>query len=203
MTEGEVCRTGGWFGSHPEAILRRLVVVLALVLIMRGWVWSPLLITGASMLPTLRGGQFAGVNKLIYRFREPRRGEIVAVWTGKELWVKRIVGLPGETIAVRKGILFINGKPLQETYVAFNDCSDIEPGKIKANHFVVAGDNRRPMWVLVVSRDRIVGRMTLLRTSDARLNISVISGIISGNKRYKPKSTHKQNDRKNYDPQIR
>jgi signal peptidase I len=111
------------------------------------------------MLPTVRSGQLALIDKLIYRLRPPRRGDIVFVRSGKELWTKRILGLPGEEIEVRHAMLYVNGESLQEPYVAFNDSTDISPGRIGAKCFVVAGDNRRPALVAVVSQDRIVGKL--------------------------------------------
>ena len=92
-----------WFGLHPRATLCRLLLLLVLAWITRQRVWSLMLISGDSMLPTLHGGQIVGINKLAYCVRPPERGDIVAIWTGEELIVKRIVGLPGEEIALRDG----------------------------------------------------------------------------------------------------
>jgi signal peptidase I len=153
-----------WLGSRPKVVLQRLLLVLVLILVIRHWIWSPVFISGKSMLPTLHHGQLGAVNKLAYRFRPPQRGDIVVISTGKEIWVKRILGLPGEEIEVRQGTVYTNGKPLSEPYVEFKDDSDIEPGKLAANHFVVAGDNRQPALIAVVGRERIVGRWVPLWT---------------------------------------
>ena len=75
-----------------------------------------------------------------------------------------ILGLPGEVIQVRGGTLCVNDSPLLEPYFAIMDSSDIGPGKIEANHFVVGGDNRQPTLMFVVSQDRIVGRLMFPRT---------------------------------------
>jgi signal peptidase I len=128
----------------------------------REWVWTPVLIRGESMLPTLRGGQLAGVNKLAYLFGPPRRGDIVDVWTGKDLMVKRIVGLPGEEVAVRDGTLYVNGSPLPEPYAIKKDWN-VAPGKLDVNSFLIMGDNRLDTVTAVVSRERIVGRLCPLR----------------------------------------
>jgi signal peptidase I len=122
----------------------------------------PVLISGESMVPTLRGGQLVGVNKLAYLFGPPPRGDIVEVWTGKDLMIKRIVGLPGEEVAVRDGMLYINGSPLREPY-AINRHWNVATGKLDVNSFLVVGDNRFQTIVAVVSRERIVGRLCLLR----------------------------------------
>jgi len=121
-------------------------------MIIRQWVWSPTLINGNSMLPALHGGQIVGINKLAYVLRPPQRGDIIAIWTGKELMVKRIVGLPREQIALRDGTLYVNGGAFEEPYVKFNDHWDIAPGEIKPGCFLVAGDNRPHTLVAVVTR---------------------------------------------------
>jgi signal peptidase I len=148
------------FTSRPLRVLRWLWPLLGLALVVRHWIWVPTLIQGASMVPTLRGGQLAGINKLAYAFRRPARGDIVAVWTGKELMIKRVVGLPGEELCVDNGVLCVNGAPLPEPYVKLcNAWQDIAAGRIEADCFVVAGDNREESVIAVVSRKRIEGRV--------------------------------------------
>jgi signal peptidase I len=139
--------------------LRWLLLALGLVLVVRQWVWMPTLITGVSMEPTLRGGQLVGVNKLAYLFRRPRRGEVVEVWTGRQLIIKRILGLPGEIIAMHDGKLYVNGAPVTEPYVQVQDVNTIAPGQLGPDRFLVAGDNRPQTIIAVVNRDRIVGRV--------------------------------------------
>jgi signal peptidase I len=142
-----------------ETILKWLLAVLMLVLLIREFVWTPTLITGKSMLPTLQGGQFAGINKLAYCRHPPQRGDIVAAWTGKNLIIKRIIGLPGEEILVSNGTFFVNGKVLQESYVQHQDHWNIGVGRVNADQFVIAGDNRPETLLAVLSRQRIVGRL--------------------------------------------
>jgi signal peptidase I len=150
------------FTSRPQRVLRWLWPLLGLALVVRHWIWVPLLIQGTSMVPTLRGGQLAGINELAYAFRRPARGDIVAVWTGKELMIKRVVGLPGEELCVDKGVLCVNGAPLPEPYVKFCDFrQNIAAGRIEADCFVVAGDNRAESVIAVVSSKRIKGRIVV------------------------------------------
>ena len=141
------------------SILAKLVLGVVTVSLFRQAVWTPVIITGRSMLPTLRSGRLAGVNKLAYRFDAPRRGDVVAVWTGRELIVKRIVGLPGEEISAREGILYVNGARLAEPYVQLPHGWAIGAAKIEADSFVIAGDNRTETLVAVVHRSRIMGRL--------------------------------------------
>ena len=140
--------------------LNWLLVLVVLALIVRHWVWMPALIQGPSMLPALRPGQLASINKLVYRFHQPARGDIVSVWTGKEFLVKRIVGLPGEEVSVRNGVVCVNGGPLAEPYVKFPKPSEnIAAGRIDVACFAIVGDNRSQSVIAVVNLSRIVGRI--------------------------------------------
>jgi signal peptidase I len=122
------------------------------------------------MWPTLMDGQLACINKLAYFFRPPARGELVAVWTGKEFLVKRVIALPGEEVGMVRGVFYINGVPLPEPYVQQREnAKDLAPGRIEGNCFVVASDNRPVGVCAVVSRQRIVGRVvTFLRQAPER-----------------------------------
>jgi signal peptidase I len=115
------------------------------------------------MLPTLRDGQVAILDKLSYHWRSPQRGDLVCVWTGQELYSKRIVGLPGEKIAIRDGALYVNDQTLAEPYIEARYHWNVGAGQIGSRSYVVIGDNRllaQSQAVLaVVHRDRIVGRL--------------------------------------------
>jgi signal peptidase I len=145
--------------ANDSAWLTRLLLGLTAVWLFRHLVWMPVLLSGPSMLPTLDNGCLSGILKLGYRFHFPHRGDIVAVWTGKDLIVKRIIGLPGEEIAARDGTFYIDGRALQEPYVQFWDRANVALGKIPADHFVIVGDNREQTLTAVVARSRILGRL--------------------------------------------
>ena len=105
--------------------------VLAVVLVLRSWVAEPFRIPSSSMTPTLLIGDFILVNKFAYGLRlpisnrkflaigEPERGDVVVFRPPQhpdQDWIKRVMGLPGDTIAYRDNMVWINGKPLR--YVA-------------------------------------------------------------------------------------
>jgi signal peptidase I len=147
-----------------------LGLVLALALGVRHWIWVPTLVQGASMWPSLKPGQLAGINKLAYASRLPTRGDIVAVWTGKEVLIKRVVGLPGEMIGMRRGVFCVNGVPLPEPYVQCQDeGQDIAAGRIEPNCVVVASDNRPGGVIAVVGKQRIVGQIVTFSSMFHRL----------------------------------
>jgi signal peptidase I len=121
-------------------------------------------VEGESMAPTLRNGDLLLVRRAIEG--EPGRGDIIVGRLGRELVVKRVVGLPGEEVEVLDGSLFIDRKPWPEPYVYPGPLS-VERGKLAADHFAVVGDNRTlPATVAmhgVVSRKAIIGRVVFPR----------------------------------------
>ena len=94
-----------------------------------------------------------------YRLNEPQRGEIITCnypEDGNKLFVKRIIGLPGETIEIREGTVYIDGEPIAETYLTRVDDQSMDPITLAKDEIFVMGDNRP------VSRDsRAVGPLTL------------------------------------------
>ncbi len=152
-----LCRSFG--GSNARPTLNGLLLLLLLVIAIRYWIWMPALVSGNSMKPTLRDGQMVAINKLAYFFRSPERGDVVFIWSGRELMIKRIIGLPGEEVALHDGNLYVNGRLFPEPYVARPGQLEVAPGKIPASSFVVIGDNRSGTAVAVINRKRIVGKL--------------------------------------------
>jgi signal peptidase I len=117
------------------------------------------------MLPTYHDGSFRLVNRLAYAGREPRRGEVVAIRLAgpRVLFVKRIIGLPGERVRLEAGVVFIDGKLLNEPYVVHRAAWLMDEKTLGNREYFVAGDNRgmpiEQHELGVVNRDRIVGRM--------------------------------------------
>jgi signal peptidase I len=99
---------------------------------------------GQSMEPNLHTDQRLIVEKVSYRLRGPRRGDIVVVRVeGHEIPpIKRVIGLPGETIEIREGQVWIDGQPLAEAYLAEIEQQDYGPYTVPPAHVFVMGDNR-------------------------------------------------------------
>ncbi len=136
--------------SKKAIIIAASVATFMLVAIVaaRLLVFDLLAVSGHSMSPTIRHGDRVVMNKLSYRYGKPDRGDIIAfnVEDGR-IFVKRVVGLPGDLIGVRRGILYRNGKRIaNEPYVRFRPRSrrrrSYKPSKIKEGHLFVMGDNR-------------------------------------------------------------
>ncbi|MGS2723209.1 signal peptidase I [Porticoccus sp. GXU_MW_L64] len=109
--------------------LGSLFGVVALVLVLRSFLFEPFKIPSGSMIPTLKVGDFILVNKYAYGLRlpvsgtkvididEPKRGDVMVFIPPhkKQHYIKRVIGLPGDTVEVRQGILFVNGKEMKQT----------------------------------------------------------------------------------------
>jgi len=148
-----------------------LAVVLALGI--RTFVAEARYIPSPSMVPTLNVNDRLLVEKVTYRFRQPKRGDIVVFsptetlqeWGYKDDFIKRIIGLPGETIAVKNGKVFVNGTPLEEKYILSPPEYVYGPVVVPENEYLVLGDNRKNSsdsheWGFV-PRDNFIGRASV------------------------------------------
>lgn len=138
---------------HP--VLEWLLVIgvaLLAALLIRTFVVQQFQVSGTSMLNTLHHKDRVLVNKLSYRLHDPRRGDVIVLKTiegaGERDLIKRVIGLPGETIEYRDCQIFINGRLLEEPYldpqiVTPTSCgSSLAPTLVEAKHVFVLGDNR-------------------------------------------------------------
>jgi len=99
---------------------------------------------GPSMQPNLYVGYRVMTEKISYYLHDPHRGDIVIVERPKDEGnlIKRVMGLPGETIEVRGGHTFINGEPVEEPWVANFGGRDVPPTPVPEDHIFIIGDNR-------------------------------------------------------------
>ena len=104
------------------------------------------IVNGSSMEPDLRDGQRIVVNKTAYLLNQPGRGDIVVFRPPQNLrttpFIKRIVGLPGDTVEIKKGTVYINGSPLDEPYIKEPPSYNLSKEKIDRDTYFVLGDNR-------------------------------------------------------------
>ena len=145
-------RNGLWLEGFR--LVRDLVLFAALLALFVVFVAQPVVVEGVSMVPQLENGERLLVNKLIYydiksvSWGHIERGDIVVFWypdDPKKSYVKRVVGLPGETIAIRNGRVFVDRQELNEPYLSLNHNQSLknEPAvKVKDHHYFVMGDNR-------------------------------------------------------------
>ncbi|MCC6821701.1 MAG: signal peptidase I [Verrucomicrobia subdivision 3 bacterium] len=133
-------------GRNPRRTLIRIVVIVVTCFLLRAFVVIPIRVSGPSMLPTYRAGSVNFVNRLAYLRQEPQRGDVVAIRLAGEsvMFMKRVIGLPGETVSFSRGRFLINGRPLDEPYVKFACHWDFVPdsSKLSDDEYYVVGDNR-------------------------------------------------------------
>ena len=133
--------------QHPN-MLRDLIetmVLVAVAFLVVNALIGRFRIEQVSMQPNLHEGEYVIVDKVSYTFRQPERGEIVVLKNpslGQPDLIKRVIGLPGETIEVRGGRTYINGQPLTEPYLAQPMVGDFPATQLQANQYFVMGDNR-------------------------------------------------------------
>ena len=134
-------------GSLLEFLIILLVAFALVFGLVRPFIVEAFYIPSESMMPTLEVGDRVFVNKFIYRFAEPERGDIVvfeSIEGSEQDLIKRVVAVPGDTVAVQNGVLFVNGQPQEEPYVngAFPDGSFFGPTTVPEDSVFVMGDNR-------------------------------------------------------------
>jgi signal peptidase I len=123
-----------------------LVAVLAALVLAYAFVAEPMRVSSSSMRPTLLPSDQVLVDKVTYRLREPRRGELVVFHppVGGGLALKRVVALPADRVGVRDGVLFVNGRPVREAYVDYEsvDGTFFGPVTVPDGRIFVLGDRR-------------------------------------------------------------
>ncbi|OLC99083.1 MAG: signal peptidase I [Acidobacteria bacterium 13_1_40CM_4_58_4] len=122
-----------------------IAIGLALVIIV--FLYQPVKVEGTSMAPLLSDQERIFINKFVYRFEPIERGDVVVFWyplDHTKSFIKRVVGLPGETVEIHHGILYVNGKAIPEPYVPaqYADVSDFGPVRVPRDNFFVLGDHR-------------------------------------------------------------
>lgn len=153
-------------GRNPKSTLIRIVVLIIVCFVLFHFE-LPVRVDGISMLPTYKNGSVNFSNRLAYLWHEPQRGDVVTVrFAGYHLMLmKRIIGLPGETVAFSDGTVLINGQPLDEPYEIHPGHWTLPPRTLGPDEYYIVGDNRTMPWrdhtFGVVERFRIVGKVLL------------------------------------------
>ncbi len=142
-----------------------ITLAIAAALLIRAFVFEIILVDGDSMLPTLHSDERVAIEKVSRYGGLPDRGDIVIVeypnLTGT--YVKRTIGLPGETVEVKDSTVYINGQPLSEPYVSSDKYQDMAPVVVPEDHIFVMGDNRahsldsRTTYIGPISKDALIG----------------------------------------------
>lgn len=154
-------------------LIKTFLIAMAIIIPIRYFLVQPFFVRGASMEPTFEDGEYLLIDQLSYRFREPRRGEVIVFHypnDPSQFFIKRIIGLPGDLVTIQDGQVviqngeFSNGAVLDESEyldpnVRTGGQTETQLGE---NEFFVLGDNRPASsdsrsWGLL-PRENIVGR---------------------------------------------
>jgi signal peptidase I len=183
--------------------LETIVVSLAIFAVVYIFLFQPHQVDGQSMVPNFHNGEYILTDKISYRFHTPKRGDVVVFHSPQDErvdFIKRIIGVPGDTIKLTGGYIYLNGQKLEEKYV--NDPGQILAGRflregveveVPLGQYFVMGDNRNHSsdsreWGLL-SLNGIVGRaffrywpfaaFGMIPTAEAELNMGAVRGAIS------------------------
>ena len=155
------------FGANPRRTTVRVLVLAAVSILTFGWILVPVRAEGISMLPTYESGSLHLLNRFSFIGAGPARGDIVGIrFSGPHvLYIKRVIGLPGEYIAIANGTVLIDGRPLDEPYVRRRAPWNVPGTRLGPDEYFLIGDNRG-MRVEQhdfgrTARIRIVGRVVL------------------------------------------
>ncbi len=126
---------------------RDLLLALGLATVIIVFLYQPVKVEGTSMAPLLSDQERIFINKLVYRFEPIERGDVVVFWyplDRSKSFIKRVVGLPGETVEMRQGRVYVDGKPLEEPYVPpkYADASTYGPIRMPPDEYFLMGDHR-------------------------------------------------------------
>jgi signal peptidase I len=150
-------------GVNPRRTAVRVLVIVVVAYLVFGYVLLPVRGAGPSMRPTIDNGDLIFINRLTYRWREPRRGDVVAVRMAGQsvVYVKRLLALPGERVKIEAGAVAIDGAFLNEPYAQKRDDWWLTEARLGSDEYFVVGDNRSmPMHLHdmgTVPRGRLIG----------------------------------------------
>src|SRR5271168_876244 len=126
---------------------RDLAVALGLALVIIIFLYQPVKVEGTSMAPLLSDQERIFINKFVYRFEPIQRRDVVVFWyplDHSKSFIKRVIGLPGESVEIRQGTVYVNGRAIDEPYVPtqYEDLSDYGPMRVPKDSYFVMGDHR-------------------------------------------------------------
>lgn len=140
--------------------VKAIAIALVLVILIRWLLFKPFIVDGPSMQPNFHTGERVIVNEILYDMRSPKRGEVIVFHVPSEGrdFIKRVIGVAGDTVKVEGDVVTVNGKTVNETYIqdAIDDAHknnklynnkdfpnvDFKDGTVPAGHVFVMGDNR-------------------------------------------------------------
>ena len=149
----------------------KLIVVIIVILFLMIYVVSVTQVVGSSMSSTLESGDVLILNKFKYRFMDVERGDIISLeYADTKYLIKRVIGMPGDTISIKDNTLYINGEIYIENYLdeglVYDDfeLSSLGFNRIPEDMYLVLGDNREDSLdsreIGLINKDEIIGKVS-------------------------------------------
>ena len=132
-------------GSEIKDWVISIAIAVVLALFIRHFVVELYLVDGPSMRPTLQNQERLVVNKFIYNLHDPERGDILVFQYPKDPsrdFIKRVIAIPGDTIEIKDGHVYVNGELKNEPYILSTTRGDYPLATVPEGHIFVMGDNR-------------------------------------------------------------
>ena len=126
---------------------RDLLIAIGLALVIIVFLYQPVKVEGTSMAPLLSDQERIFINKFVYRFEPIQRRDVVVFWyplDRSKSFIKRVIALPGETVQIRQGTVYVDERAISEPYVPpqYEDLSDFGPIRVPKDSYFVMGDHR-------------------------------------------------------------
>ncbi|KWX75561.1 signal peptidase I [Paenibacillus jilunlii] len=186
--QGEIVEPDGKNPRKPKnevlEWIKAIAIALVLVILIRWLLFKPFIVDGPSMQPNFHTGERVIVNEILYDIRSPQRGEVIVFHVPSEGrdFIKRVIGVAGDTVKVEGDVVTVNGQPVNETYIQgaideahnnnalYNDKNfpneKFTDGTVPEGHVFVMGDNRSDStdsrMIGYVPLSDIVGRADLI-----------------------------------------
>lgn len=139
------------FGSLVE-VIKVVAIVFLSAIVIRTFVFQPFVVEGSSMEHSFHNGEYLFIEKVSYKLNTPKRGDVIVFRYPRDTrynYIKRVIGLPGETVQIKDGQVYINGSVLPESYINDGEETYIDNNRdlnyeitLEKNQFFMMGDNR-------------------------------------------------------------
>jgi signal peptidase I len=143
----EIARPRFKLAAELKSWGRDIVFAIIIAIFIVVFIFQPVKVEGTSMQPRLVDQERIFVNRFIYRFSDVQRGDVVVFWFPRDQsksFIKRVVGVPGDRVEIRRGIVFVNGSRIIEPYLEpeFQDFRSFDNAIVPPGHYFVLGDHR-------------------------------------------------------------
>jgi signal peptidase I len=147
VAQSEAPAAASSFHRQLRLWARDLLFGICFIIVIIIFLYQPVKVEGTSMAPLISDQERIFINKLVYKFEPISRGDVVVFWYPSDRtksFIKRVVGLPGESVEIRQGKVYVNEKLVDEPYIlpAYLDANSYPAFRVPAHQYFVMGDHR-------------------------------------------------------------